>query len=76
MEMGWGLGDRPRTIDDARAMNARLYGDEAQARAEAEDTGGEYCPRCGAVYLPLPGFRDGGHQCLRDGTAAEFMITG
>jgi len=76
MKMGWGHGDRPRTIDDARSLNARLYGDEAQARAEAEEASGEYCARCGAVYLLLPGFRNGGHQCLEGGTAAEFMMDG
>jgi len=74
MKMGWGLRYRTRTIDDARALNALLYGDEAQARAEAEDASGEYCARCGAVYLLLPGFRDGRHLCLEDGTAAESMM--
>lgn len=64
----------PRALEDVRRENIRRYGPEPEARAYAEEIGGEYCPRCGAVHLVLPEYLDGGHQCLTDGTDRIFLL--
>lgn len=63
-----------RTLEDVRRENEETFGGAAEARALAEEIGGELCARCGAVFLVLPQYMDGGHQCLDDGTDDIYLL--
>lgn len=66
----WDDGD----LDQIRAENVRRYGRPTEARAYAEDLGASYCEECGAVYPPIPGYINSGHQCDRDGLTPEHEL--
>ncbi|GAA1725150.1 hypothetical protein [Brachybacterium phenoliresistens] len=63
-----------RTLDQVRRENEGKFGVGAEARAYAEEIGGELCAACGAVFVVNPQYLDGGHQCLDDGTADIYLL--
>lgn len=51
-----------------------MVGIDDGRREYADDMGYAQCEACGAVYSPMPGWVNDGHQCDDDGTKAKYMV--